>query len=78
MVKFPSSEIKGPEMLEAEISKYFKLDSIDNSTGSVPEYDGLYPISKCCSSDNCPSWGGSGPSNRLPCKYRNLSLGKVP
>jgi len=43
------------QMLAYEMSKYFRLDNIVYLTGSVPE-NGLYPIFKCCSSNNKPSW----------------------
>lgn len=77
LVKFPSSGIKRPEMLVDEMSKYLRLNRVVTSTGIVPE-NGLYPISKCSSSDNWPSCGGSEPSKILPANFRNLSLGKVP
>jgi len=77
MVKFPSSGITWPEILDDEMSKYLRLDNVVNSTGSVPE-NLLYPISKCCNSDNNPSSGGTEPSNALPAKFRNLSISKFP
>lgn len=54
MVKFPSSGITWPVMLVDEMSRYLRLGRVVSSIGIVPE-NGLYPISKCCSSVNRPS-----------------------
>ena len=74
---FPFSGNILPQKLAYEMPKYFRLDNIVNTIGSVPE-NGLYPISKCCSSDNKPSSCGSEPSNALPAKCMNLSIFKIP